>query len=744
MSRIGKIARRTFLIGSAAVVGGVAIGAWYVSRPAPNPLTPQEGEASLNAFVVIDGNGVTLVAPRAEMGQGVRTTWAALLAEELDVNWEDIKVIHGPAAAAYYNSAMMASALPGIEYRKSEFTRNLGEALGVIGKVFEMQITGGSTAMRDGYERMRATGAAAREMLKEAAAKRLDVKARDLRTEGGAVIAPDGTRLTYSELAADAAAQDPRDVALRDPSQWRYLGKSLPRVDIVEKSTGTATFGIDVRVEGMKFAALKVSPRRGAMNGFDASAARTMPGVEQIVDVGDGVAVVASNTWLAMQALEAITFDWGPAPYPATTDAIFAPIAAALGAEPTATPRDDGDASTVPDGATVVEADYSAPYLAHATMEPMNATALIDADGLTIWAGNQGPTILRDRCAEVAGLDADQVTVHTTYMGGGFGRRGEVDFGQYATRVAMALPGVPVQLTWSREEDMTHDFYRPGTMARMRGAVKNGTAVMLDAQVASPSPSQQALKRWMGFAPGGPDNVITEGLANQPYAIPNYRCRNHQADVAVPIGFWRSVGNSHNGFYMESFMDEMAHAAGADPLDFRLDLARREWAPAAGVLQAVKDMSGWTGQTPDGTGRGVAMCYAFGTPVATVIEVQDEGGAIRIAKAWMACDPGIALDPSIIEAQMFGGLVYGLSAAMSEEITFDNGIAQQENFPDYEALRIHQMPQVEVRILETLPHISGVGEPGTPGAAPALANALFDLTGKRARQLPLNKMFDFI
>jgi isoquinoline 1-oxidoreductase beta subunit len=743
MSRIGKIARRTFLFGSVAIVGGAAFGAWYITRPAPNPLKPEAGETSLNPFVMIDGNGVTLVSPRAEMGQGTRTTWAALLAEELDVDWQEITVIHGPAAKAYYNHALMSSALPALEYQKSAFQHALGNAMGYLGKVFEMQVTGGSTAMKDGYERMRVIGAGTREALKEAAAKRLGVKRHTLRTENGAVIAEDGTRLLYTELAAEAAGIEPPSVDLRPRSQWKYLGTSLPRVDMVEKSTGTATFGIDVRLEGMKFASLRISPRRAGMLRYDDSAAASMPGVEKIVDLGTGVAVVARNTWLAAQAADAIDITWEDAPYPADTDGIFAQIQAGFQTEPNSTFRDDGDVSQVPAGAEVIEASYQTPYLAHATMEPMGATARYTGDALEIWAGNQGPTIIRDRCAELAGLDPAAVEVHTTYMGGGFGRRGEVDFALYATKLAMAMPGTPVQLQWTREEDMTHDFYRPGTMARMRGAVKDGKAVLLDAQISSPSPSQQALKRWMGFAPSGPDNVVTEGLANQPYAIPNYRCRGYLSEAAVPIGFWRSVGNSHNGFYMESFIDEMAHTAGVDPLAFRLDLARAEWEPGAKVIEAVKEMSGWTGQTPDGVGRGVAFCYSFGTPVAQVIEVEDQDGAIRITKAWIACDPGVALDPSIIEAQMVGGMVYGLSSALTQEITFADGMVEQQNFPDFDALRIHMMPRTEVRILENQDHLNGVGEPGTPPAAPALANALFDLTGKRARSLPLAKEFDF-
>ncbi|WP_171209781.1 MULTISPECIES: xanthine dehydrogenase family protein molybdopterin-binding subunit [unclassified Ruegeria] len=745
MASIGKILRRTFLIGSAAVVGGVAFGAYYVTRPAANPLKPQDGETALSPFVMIDQEGITLFAPRAEMGQGVMTTWAALIAEELDVELDDIRVLHGPAAAAYYNSALVGEGLPNKGYDVTDFQHNLGEALGVLGRTLSLQITGGSTSMKDGFERMRLAGASARETLKQAAADQLGVDREQLKTAKGGVIAPDGTQIPYTELAAAAGQIEAIEAPLRDPSKWRLLGQSQPRLDMAGKSTGTAEFGIDVRPEGLKFASVRMNPKLGGdMKGFDASAAEAMPGVEKIVDLGTGVAVIASNTWLAIQAVEAIDVDWGDAPYPPETEGIFAEIAKALDTEPNSTMRDDGDVSVLPEGATEITAEYTVPYLAHATMEPMNATALFTGSKLDLWCGNQAPTLIQMRVANVANLDTEAVEIHTTYLGGGFGRRGELDFGEIATKVAMAMPGVPVQTTWSREEDMRHDFYRPGAMARMRGAVKDGQAVLIDGKVAAQSSTQQAMERYTGFPGGGPDKVLVEGFFNQPYAIPNYRMSGHIAPLDIPVGFWRSVGNSHNGFFHETFMDEMAHAAGQDPLEFRLALAKSEHAPSAGCLAAVKEMSGWTGQTPDGVGRGVALTYSFGTPVAQVIEVVDEDGSIRISKAWIACDMGLALDPATVEAQMIGGMIYGLSAAVQGEITFADGEVEQYNFPDYDGLRMHNTPLTEVRILETNKHMGGAGEPGTPPSMPALGNALFDLTGERARTLPLNRQFDLL
>ncbi len=743
MASIGKIVRRTFLFGAVAVVGGAAFGAWSVARPAPNPLKPARGETAMNPWVVIDADGVTLVSPRAEMGQGTYTTWAALIAEELDVTLEQIRIIHGPPAQAYYNHAMMGAAVEGKGYDASAFQRSMGEVLGYLGKSFSMQITGGSTAMKDGFERMRAIGAGARESLKLAAAARLGVNAELLRTEAGQVIAPDGTVLDYTELAAEAAGMTPPDVELRPREDWKILGTSFMRKDIVAKSTGTAGFGIDTRWPGQKYAALRMAPTRAGMKSFDGFEVSRRPGVEKVVDLGDGVAVIANNTWIAQQAVNDIDVEWEAASHLPDSAAMAEALKAGFDLEPNSTLRDDGDVSDLPSGAQRVEAEYDMPFLAHATMEPMTATAWFTEGRLKLSLGSQGPTFAQRVAADEAGLSLEDVDVEVTFLGGGFGRRGEVDFARLATRIAKAMPGTPVQMTWSREEDMTHDFYRPAAMARMSGAVADGKAVMLDAQVSSAPLIAPALERSAGFAPGGPDQAIVEGAFNQPYAIPNFRTQGYAVPGMPPVGFWRAVGSSINGFFMESFVDEMAVAAGVDPLEFRLSLTREEWLPAWEVLNTVKQMCNWTGETPEGVGRGVAMCYSFGTPVAMVIEVQDQEGAIRMTKAWIAADVGVALAPDNIEAQLVGGMVYGLSAAINEEITFADGVVEQQNFPDYDPLRQSQMPQTEVRILEVQDHLGGVGEPGTPPAAPALANALFDLTGTRHRSLPLNKAVDF-
>lgn len=352
--------------------------------------------------------------------------------------------------------------------------------------------------------------------------------------------------------------------------------------------------------------------------------------------------------------------------------------------------------------------------------------------------------MVQKKAAALAGLDVDAVEVNTTYLGGGFGRRIETDYTDRAVQIAIQLQGTPVQLTWSREEDISHDVYRPGAIARYRAAIKDGKAVMVHGKIAAQSTTVEGAGRMLGLPMSGPDKGHVDAAFNQPLAIPNFRVEGYLAKPMLPVGFWRSVGASFNGFFSDCIIDEMAHAAGRDPLDFRLELARAEWEPAAKVLETVRDMSGWTGKTPDGIGRGVAMAYSFGTPVAQVIEVADEDGQIRMTNAWIAADLGRVIDPKNTRAQMFGGMVYGLSAACFGEITIDGGAVEQENFPDYDALRMHTMPTVQVELLENQPRMGGAGEPGTPPAAPALANALFDLTGKRARQLPLMHEFDLL
>jgi len=743
MGRLATYTRRTFLVSSVAITGGVAFGAWQVARTPENPLQSDGDSVAMNPWLIIDPTGITVIAPRAEMGQGVRTTLAALVAEELDADLAAVRIEHGLPAQAYYNGALLADRAYALsDTAQSGWSSTLSQA---VPKVLSMQVTGGSTTTVDAFEKMRIAGAAARETLLKAAAARLGTGLDRLKTDMGSVVAPDGTRIPYTDLAQDAALiKPPSNPRLKARADWRYLGKSQPREDQPGKATGTAQYGIDVRLPDMLFATVRMSPRLGAgMKSFDAQAAQSMAGVQKIVDLGDGVGVIATNTWLAIQAANAISVEWNDAPYPADTDAIFEKIAQAFDDSPNTVQRDDGDAAqALQNAAQLFEAEYSAPYLAHSTMEPMNATALFTHDALEIWAGNQAPVMAQADAAAALGLKKKQVTVHTTLMGGGFGRRSNVDFVALAARMAQAMPGRAVQTTWSREEDMRHDHYRPGAIARFRAALDGDKITALEGRMAAPSIMSQMMGQMTGMSIAPPDATLTEGSHDQPYDIAHMRVAGHAADLSIPVGFWRSVGNSQNAFFHESFIDELAHSAGADPLSFRLNMIRAQHEPSATVLETVRDMSGWTGRTPAGVGRGVAFTYSFGTPCAQVVEVREQDGGIRISDMWIAADLGIALDPANARAQLTSGAVYGLSAALYGEITFADGMVEQENFYDYDALRMENTPRFHVKILENKSQISGVGEPGTPPAAPALANALFDLTGQRARKLPLSDTFN--
>lgn len=757
MARIGTIARRTFLLGVAATAGGLAVGYYYYRRPFPNPLegTLGEGEATFNPYVrIASGGAITIIVPRAEMGQGVSTTLAALVAEELDVGLDAVVVEHGPAAAAYYNGALLPESTPFAAFDRGVIAGGARAVFGVVGKYLAVQATGGSTSTIDAFEKMRHAGAAARESLKAAAAARLGVPVARLETAGGRVTDPlSGKSLAYGELAVEAAEHaPPASLPLRGRSQWKLLGRPQPRTDVPAKVTGAAVFGIDVDLPDMLHATVRMNPRLGGtLLKLDTTRAEAMAGVVEVVRIeertGSGFGVIADNSWRAFRAADAVVAQWGEAPYPADNRGIEAALEAALAGTDGWSLRNDGDVEAALADApaqSLVEATYRVPYLAHATMEPMNATAWLKDGRLDIWAPTQAPTIVRMICAGVAGVAEDRCHVHTTFLGGGFGRRAEIDFALYATKLAMAVEGRPVKVTWTREEDMTHDTYRPAALARYRARLDGERfPVALDGRVATPSVMRSLLARtfpWMPWA--GPDETMIEGAYEQPYAIDNYRITAAEADLAVPVGFWRSVGNSFNAFMHESFIDEIAHAGGHDPLALR----RRLMAPypvALGVLDRLAAMSGWGAPMPEGRARGLAFTLSFGTWVGQVVEVADAGEAIRIDKVWCAADCGEVLDPEIFAAQMMSGIVFGLSAALGQEITFADGRVEQTNFDTFDALRIDRCPAIEVALLENGRHMGGAGEPGTPPAAPALANAVFALTGERVREMPLSRTVTF-
>lgn len=746
MGRVAKIARRSFLIGSAAIAGGVAFGVYAYRRPFDNPLLDNlaQGEAAITPYVKIDASGITLITPRSDSGQGAYSVQAALIAEELDVELEDVNVDPGPPAAAYYNTALASEGVP---FRSTDESRMANSARGMmdaVAKFMGMHITGGSTTVPDSYEKLRSAGAVARETLKQVAAQQTGVAVSQLKTAKGAVELPDGRKLPYTELAAAAAQVEPvADVPLRDPSTWRVVGKPQMRHDTLAKSTGTQSYGIDFEIDGMVHATVITNPRQGGdMRSFDASAAESMRGVQKIVPITNGVAVVADNTWRAIQASLAIDVDWGEAPYPAEQDAHWEALGKSF------TPdlmdsqnRDDGDVDAALTGGEVIKAEYRTPYLAHAPLEPISAVVRVADDGVDVWTGTQIPRFVQANIAKMTGVDPEQVRIHVLMMGGSFGHRLEDDVVRQAAEIAMAMPGVPVKLTYSREEDMTHDYRRQIAMARGQGTVKDGKVETYDLGIAMPSVVRSQMGR-QGLPVPGPDLQIVAGAWDQPYRIPNYRVTGYATPELAPISSWRSVGASSNGFFHDVFLDELIHAAGADPMEERLRLMWHE--PSRKALETVAEMSNWGAPLPQGTGRGVGFCLSFGVPTAEVIQVRQTEDGIRIEKVWVAAEVGRVVDPVNFENQVQGGVVFALGHAMNCEITYSDGMVEQDNFYSFEGMRMYQAPEITVRGLENGDIVRGMGEPMVPPAAAALSNAIFAATGTRIREMPMNKFIDFV
>ncbi|MCP5076146.1 MAG: xanthine dehydrogenase family protein molybdopterin-binding subunit [Rhodobacteraceae bacterium] len=757
---MGKILRRTFLIGTAAIAGGVAFGFYKYKTPYDNPLEKEiaDGEATFNSYIKITSdNKITIIAPRAEMGQGVSTTLAALVAEELDVEIAKINVEHGPASFAYHNRAMMEEGGPMPHFERGMVANVTRDSMGVLAKFLGLQVTGGSSSIKDGYVKMRQAGCAARETLKLAAAAKRGVDVASLKTADGHVI--DGeTKIPYGDLALAAAKiAPPAEIELRSKSDWKILGKSQSRTDMVAKVTGAPIFGMDVDLPDMLYGTVRMNPHLGGkMISFDASKAEKMPGVVKIIDMsgpeneafGGGIGVIASNTWAAFKAAEAVEIEWGKADYPTTSGGVFDVLEKAVSSGEGSSLRDDGNVETAFADASresLVEAEYRVPYLAHSCMEPMNATAWLKGGKLQVWTGTQAPTIVRGDCAYEAGIEEQDVQIHTTYLGGGFGRRGEVDFPRYATRLAKHSDNKPVKVVWSREEDMTHDTYRPAAIGRFKARLGDkGMPVAIDARIAAPSTVASVLGRtFPSISPAGADKTITEGSFDQPYAIADYRVTGIPAEISIPVGFWRSVGNSFNGFFHESFIDEIAAKAGIDPLELRRKLMK-DHPTALGVVNKVAEMASWGSPLPEGHGKGIAFTLSFGSWVAQVVEVSSSDDGIKIENVRCAADVGEALDPAIIKAQLESAIIYGLSSAMGQEITFADGMVEQTNFDSYDAMRIGQCPKIHTAILENAEHMGGVGEIGTPPSIPALANAIFAATGKRIRTMPLSKEVEFV
>ncbi len=748
MGRTAKIARRSLLIGSAVAAGGIAFGYWRFVTPGPNPLQTglAPGAATLNPYVILAPEGITVIAPRAAMGQGAQSALALLLAEEMDLDWDALRIAHGPPSDTYYNGAAAAEALPFVPADHSLLARAAREAGQVAAKFLGLQLTGGSSSIPDGFDKMRRAGAAARAVLLQAAARRTGLQLDVLKTGNSAVILPDGTRLRYVDLIPEARGiTPPQDPPLKPRADWRLIGQRVPRKGIEARSTGTERYGIDMVLPGMVFATVRRNPHFGAgVLHLDTMRAASARGVKKVVPVQGGFAVIADNTWRAFQAAELVKVAWAPATYPADSAAMFAEVASSF----TDDRRDsrlkhvgDVEAALSAPGAQVIAAEYRAPYLAHAPLEPMNATALLKDGVLTIWAGCQVPLYAASAAARAAGVSTDRVTLHVLPMGGSFGRRLEDDFIAQAAEVAAAIPGVPVKMTWSREEDMTHDFCRPLAMARGRGRIEKGRIVALDLAIAAPSTTASQMGR-LGLPTMGPDTAIVAGAWDQPLAIPAVRVTGYRVPEMAPVSSWRSVGASLNGFFHEAFLDELLHAAGADPLHERLCMITD--VPSRKVLEAVGEMSDWGAPQPDGWGRGLAFTLSFGVPVAEVVDVEPTDQGLRIRRAFVAADLGVVVDPLNAEAQMQGGLIWGLGHAMGAEITFAQGAIEQRNFDSYPFLRINQCPEIHTRALEVGDRVHGIGEPCVPPAAPALAAAIFRATGKRLRETPFSLQVGFI
>ena len=716
-------------------------------RPTENPLLDKlgPGEAAITPFVKITSAGITLIVPRADVGQGIASMQAHLIAEELDIDPHSATLDPGQPHPAYVNVKIAANSLPFQPLDESLVPRTLRELMTAVAKFSGAQFTGGSSSVSDLHEKLRLAGAVARETLKAAAALRHGVDVQALQTENGQVVLPDGARIPYTDLAVDAAGIDPiDDVQLRPPSAWRNLGKPFLRTDVIAKSTGIQDYGIDVRLPDMLYATVRANPGRGGgVSRYSAAAAKQLRGVHSVVEVTDGLAVITNNTWRAFQAARSLDIEWHPPNYPSSSAEMWALLEDAHTDDNIDSRlRDDGDVESAFEGGNVVEAEYRVPFLAHAALEPLSATVLVDSSRVSIWTATQVPNAVRNAASELTGVDAEHVTLHVLPAGGSFGRRLDHDYVVQAIEIAMTVPGVPVKTTWSREEDMTHDFPRPLHMARARGSVEDGRVVACDIDSISPSLS----KSWFGrvfVVPPGPDTLLVWGAYDQPYSIPNYRVTGYQAPEMVPIGSWRSPGACSNSFFHESFLSELIFAANADPLLERLRLisdpvSRR-------VLEAVGEMSNWVG--PDigpGRGRGIAFAHSHHVPVAEVIDVTMTDRGIRIDEVWIAADCGPVFDPINAEAQMTGAAVWGLGHAMNCELTYESYAPVQTNYHAYQGMRLYQTPRIHTRLLGKAHEVAGLGEPTTAPAAPALADAIFAATGQRIREMPFNRQIDFV
>ena len=751
--------RRGWLLGTTAAAGALLVG-WGVSPQRSrlglaSLMQAGEGDIALNGWIkILPDGGVVLAMPRSEMGQGVHTALPMLAAEELDVPLSVMRIEQAGSDAIYGNVAMLLGSLP---FRPSDGEQEDGFSrvkasrwlVGKVARELGINATGGSSSVADAWGVVRQAAATARASLLGAASLQWRLPVEELRVADGVVTHSSGRSASYGDLARYAAATPPGRVVLKDPKHWRVIGRPAPRLDVPAKVDGTARFGLDVRLPGMRFAALRLSPvLGGAPARLDPAAALAMPGVERFVVVpayagsSAGFAVVATSTWQARRAAEAVEVSWQPPGAEAPdTGRIATQLEEAVRSGAAHQFHARGDVQEAERNSTrTIEAWYSAPYLAHATLEPMNATARVANGRVDLWVPTQVPQMCRAAAARVAGVPLERVHVHVTLLGGGFGRRLEVDYAAQAVRVAMDMPGVPVQLVWSREEDTAHDFYRPMQVARLRCTLDSeGQPAALQVRSAGDAISPRWIERGLPALDGPfdlPDKTASEGLFDQPYRFRHQRVEHVFARSGVPVGFWRSVGHSHNAFFSESFIDEIAAELRQDPVALRRSLL--QGAPRhRAVLEEVALRSGWGQPLPAGRARGIALHESFGSIVGEVAEVSLQGGQVRVHRVVCAVDCGVVVNPAIVAQQMEGAVVFGLTAALHGRIDVHAGVVQQRNFPDYPMVRLAATPQVATFIVPSDRPPAGVGEPGVPPVAPAVANALFALTGRRQRTLPL-------
>jgi len=703
MTALKNPSRRTFLKSGAALGGGLVIGVHL-----PQAFAKTEVTTSMpNAWIRIGSdNTVTILCARSEMGQGVIMALPTLVAEELEVDLKKIKVDFAPPGEAYINAMLGA------------------------------QLTGGSTSVRDGYDKLRVAGAQARVMLVQAAADKWSVDAEKCKAANGMVTGPGGKKANYGQLAEAAAKlTPPKDVRLKDASQFRYIGKPLKRLDTAGKINGTTQFGIDVKLPGMLYAALAQCPVIGGkVVSVDDAKAKSMPGVKHVVQITDGVAVVADSWWQAKTARDTLNITWDEGPNKSlSTAAVFQGLADAM-AKPAANIRQQGDVAQAMSGAAKrLEATYEMPFLSHSPMEPMNFTADVRSDSAMLIGSIQFQQMALGMAAAITGLKPGQITIKTTYLGGGFGRRIDLDYMAQAVEISKTI-GKPVKLVWTREDDMTHDFYRPASVTKMFGGLDaEGKPVALSLKMTSPSVTTRLFPQ---IVKDGVDPLMTEAIL-VPYDIANQSVGTVIHETGLRVGYLRSVSHALNVFANESFIDEMAVAAGKDPYQFRRSLLEKQ-PRFRNVLDLAADKAGWGTPLPAGRARGIALMEGYETYMAQVAEVSVEGGAVKVHRVVVAVDLGRMVNPNIVEQQLESNIVFGLTALLYGNITLKDGRVEQTNFHDFKLLRMPETPKIEMHIVKSTEKPGGIGEPGMALLPPAVANAVYALNGKRLRKMPFS------